>query len=195
MFGLGILKGMGVTLKHFLETYLADVGQFPRRYRADAAAVRQAPRERGLFTVQYPEEKLAVPERFRYLPMLLYEEESGEERCTACGICAKVCPPQCIWIVRAVGEDGKPEPRAEEFCIDVSVCMSCGFCAEFCPFDAIKMDHRYELSSYERHETLVYDKRDLLVSTEYYARTHPTAWAEEEAVRRKKEAARARVKR
>ena len=25
--------------------------------------------------------------------------------------------------------------------------MSCGFCAEICPFDAIKMDHVYELST------------------------------------------------
>ena len=57
---------------------------------------------RGIFTIQYPEEKLPVPEEFRFTPFLVYEEANGEkkERCTSCGICAKVCPPQCIWIVR-----------------------------------------------------------------------------------------------
>jgi len=192
MFGLGVLKGMGVTLKHFVETYVDDVRQFPRRYREDAPAVRQRPGERGIFTVQYPEEKLNIPERFRYLPFLLRDEETGKHRCTACGICAKVCPPQCIWIVQATREDGRRKPEAEEFYIDMSICMSCGFCTEYCPFDAIKMDHDFELSTYERHQTLLYDKEKLTRSTAYYAETHPTAWAEEEAIRRAKEEAKAR---
>jgi len=64
--------------------------------------------------------------------------------------------------------------------------MSCGFCAEYCPFDAIKMNQEFELSSYERHESWLYDMDDLLVSTAYYAKTHPQAWAAEEEVRRKK---------
>jgi NADH-quinone oxidoreductase subunit I len=188
MWGSGILKGLGVTLGHFLRAYLADARGFPRRYRADAQAVRQTPRERGLFTIQYPEEKRAMPERFRFLPMLLYDADTGEMRCTACGICARVCPPQCIWIVRAVGEDGKALRTPAEFSIDTSLCMSCGLCAEFCPFDSIKMDHRYELSSYEREESWIYGLERLLVSTEYYAQTHPTAWAEEEERRQKKAA-------
>ena len=41
-----------------------------------------------------------MPERFRYIPMLIWDTENNEDLCTACGICAKVCPPQCIWIVR-----------------------------------------------------------------------------------------------
>ncbi len=27
--------------------------------------------------------------------------------------------------------------------------MNCGFCAEYCPFDAIKMDHDFDIASYE----------------------------------------------
>jgi len=45
----------------------------------------------GIFTVQYPEEKLPVPEEFRYIPFLLYDElEDGthQDRCTSCGICS-----------------------------------------------------------------------------------------------------------
>jgi NADH-quinone oxidoreductase subunit I len=183
MFGLGVLRGMAVTLKHFVDSYIDDIGQFPRRYREDANAVHQLPHERGMFTVQYPEERLAVPERFRFLPFLLWDTEVDNIRCTSCGICAKVCPPQCIWIVRGTKPDGKPKPEPEEFYIDVSVCMSCGFCAEYCPFDAIKMDHVFELSDFERHDTLVYDLKDLTKTTDYYAETHPIAWAEEQAAK------------
>ena len=39
------------------------------------------------------------------------------------------------------------------------------------------MDHNFELSNYERHQTHIYSLQDLLVSSEYYAKTHPDAWA------------------
>ena len=33
---------------------------------------------RGIFTIQYPEEKLPVPEEFRFIPFLVYEvKEDG----------------------------------------------------------------------------------------------------------------------
>lgn len=191
MNGLGIARGMLITLWHFLLTYAEDLKRFPRRYRKDAASVHQTAAMRGVSTVQYPEERLQVWERFRSFPVLIYEAATGEARCTACGICAKVCPPQCIWIVRAKGPDGRPKPQPDEFTIDISICMSCGFCAEFCPFDAIKMDHRYELSAYERMETYIYNKKDLLVSSDYYAQIRPLAAAEEDEARRKKAEAKA----
>ncbi len=187
MFGFGVLRGMMVTLKHFVETYTED----PKRIKARALtpdAVRQTPNDsKGLFTVQYPEEKLAIPERFRFYPMLIVDADTGQDWCTSCGICAKVCPPQCIWILRGTKPDGKPKPEPEEFYIDTSICMQCGYCAEFCPFDAIKMNHDYELSTYERHESAIYNKDILSVTTTYYARTHPRAWAEEAAARDAKE--------
>ncbi len=140
----------------------------------------------GLFTVEYPDERLPVYERFRVLPVLIYDEEDGNVRCTSCTICAKVCPPQCIWMVQAEN-DGKPVALAEEFFIDMDVCMNCGLCAEYCPFDAIKMDQNFELSNYERHQTHIYSLQDLLVSSDYYARTHPEAWdSPEEVVERSK---------
>jgi NADH-quinone oxidoreductase subunit I len=116
----------------------------------------------------------------------------GVERCTACGICSKVCPPQCIWIVRGTTPEGKPKPQAAEFYIDIDICMNCGYCAEFCPFDAIKMDHDYELADYERHTSHVYDVKKLLKSTTYYSKIHPQDWAREEADRKAKEAAKAK---
>ena len=137
MYGLGILKGLGVTLKHFFETYLDDIRWKGKRYYTpEGIAHRMSHKTTGIFTVQYPEEKLPVPEEFRYIPFLIYEEkEDGtrETRCTSCGICAKVCPPQCIWITRTTDPTtGRPVPDPAEFYIDIDICMSCGFCAEYC---------------------------------------------------------------
>ena len=67
-------------------------------------------------------------------------------------------------------------PLPEDFYIDMDVCMNCGLCSEYCPFDAIKMDHNFELSNYERHQTHIFNLQDLLVSSEFYAKTHPEAW-------------------
>ena len=104
MYGKGIVQGMLVTFKHFIDTYLDDIKWLGRRYYTDEGVQhRSSVDTRGIFTVQYPEEKLPVPEEFRYIPFLLYdvdEEGNHQDRCTSCGICAKVCPPQCIWIVR-----------------------------------------------------------------------------------------------
>jgi NADH-quinone oxidoreductase subunit I len=196
MYGLGILKGLGVTLKHFLETYVDDVRRLASRSdKAEALAVRQGSRARGVFTVQYPEEKLPVPEEFRFIPFLVYDEgPDGEQaiRCTSCGICAKVCPPQCIWIERTSDPaTGRPVPAPKDFFIDIDICMNCGLCAEYCPFDAIKMDHDYELASYDRHARHIFDKERLLKSAAYYASIRPTNNAREEAARREKEAAKA----
>lgn len=185
MFGSGLLKGLGITLKHVRDTFTDDAQKTPSRYEgmveqaANRRVIKQPLSQEGILTVQYPEEKRLVPERFRYIPMLLFDTETNEDRCTACGICAKVCPPQCIWIVRDM-KDGKPIPRPAEFFIDATVCMSCSFCVEFCPFDAIKMNHDYELASFERYPNLVYDKAELTVPLEYYAALWPTQFAAEQ---------------
>ena len=193
MFGSGLLKGLGVTLKHFNETFIDDRKKVPSRY-VDSIQLDEKRRllhqpayQEGLLTIQYPEEKRLLPERFRFIPMLLWDTEKGEDRCTACGICAKVCPPQCIWIVRDSDERGKPVSRPAEYYIDAAVCMSCSFCVEFCPFDAIKMNHDYELAVYDRYPQLVYDKEELTVPIEYYAALWPTQYEQEEIARKEKE--------
>jgi len=193
MYGKGILKGLGVTLKRFINTYVDDIAWMGRRYfKPEGIAHRSSKDARGIFTIQYPEEKLPTPEEFRYVPFLVYDEGEGGEkevRCTSCGICAKVCPPQCIWIVRTSDpKTGKPVPVPAEFYIDADICMNCGFCAEYCPFDAIKMDHDYEIASYDRN---VYNMEKLLKSAEYYANIRPENAAREYEARREKEAAKA----
>lgn len=215
LFPFGTLKGMWIVLRRFFRSYPNDIqenvkaGSLFRASSPEVASERASVNQKGLITVEYPEVKLKPPENFRFIPFLVYEpvtdsagkpivdavtgkEEIGVERCTACGICAKVCPPQCIWIVRAMGEDGKPKPKAAEFYIDIDVCMNCGMCAEFCPFDAIKMDNDYELAGFERHVNHIFDLPTLMKSTTYYESIKPTDYAAEEAARKAKEEAKAK---
>ncbi len=196
MYGKGIVKGLLVTLKRFFETYADDIKQGKKRYYTEeGVAYRSSPETRGLFTVQYPEEKLPVPEEFRFIPFLVYDEkEDGEQvvRCTSCGICTKVCPPQCIWIERTTDPKTKrPVPEPKNFYIDVDICMNCGLCAEYCPFDAIKMDHDYELAVYDRHVNNIYDKEKLLKPASYYAEIRPLNYEREEKARAEAAAAKA----
>jgi NADH-quinone oxidoreductase subunit I len=57
--------------------------------------------------------------------------------------------------------------------------MNCGYCAEFCPFDAIKMDHDYELASYDRTSNHIYDKARLSKEFSYWKSIAPTTAVEE----------------
>jgi NADH-quinone oxidoreductase subunit I len=187
MYGTGILRGLGITFKHFVQSYVDDLRYGMRKYShgQDNFAMRQGPSARGSYTVQYPDEKLAVPERFRFVPFLVVndydaEEDPGKDWCTSCGICAKVCPPQCIWIVRSTDpETNRPVPEPEAFFIDIDICMNCGFCAEYCPFDAIKMDHDYELASYDRTTAHIHDKAHLSKEFSYWKKIAPTTAYEE----------------
>ena len=203
--GLGVLKGMSITFRHFVQSYLSGrkeqpvlAGDLPHEVSVAGLRGGMPTGTSGLITIQYPEQKLPVPERFRYLPFLVYNEDPQDPRaqfdgvrCTACGICSKVCPPQCIWIRQAKGADGKARAVPAQFTIDASICMSCGFCAEFCPFDAIRMDHEFEMSSYERRHSWVLTLQELLHPESYHAAIHPAGYREEVEARRAKEAAKA----
>jgi NADH-quinone oxidoreductase subunit I len=193
VYGTSVLKGLLYTLKTFIETYVEDFRRLSGKGQPENGLRSYS---EGVVTVQYPETQMpigATYERFRVLPMLIYDQqESGEKdiRCTSCGICAKVCPPQCIWIVQQTDDSGKPVPKPEEFFIDTSVCMNCGLCSEFCPFDAIKMDHKFALTvTDQRRENYLYDMEKLLVPAEYYASVRPQASAAEDEARRKEEEA------
>jgi NADH-quinone oxidoreductase subunit I len=66
--------------------------------------------------------------------------------------------------------------------------MNCGFCAEYCPFDAIIMDHDFEIASYERN---VYNMEKLLKPASYYRQIRPENYKRNEDERKAKEAAKA----
>jgi len=196
MYGKGIIKGLLVTGKRFIDTYVDDLAWLlrgkKRYYSEEGIKHRSSSDTKGIFTIQYPEERLIAPEEMRYVPFLVYDEKpdgTKEQRCTSCGICAKVCPPQCIWIVRSNDPNtGRPIPEPTEFYIDADICMNCGFCAEYCPFDAIIMDHDFELASYGRS---VYNMEKLLKPASYYKSIRPKQYELNEAERKAKEAAKA----
>ena len=166
MLGEGIVKGMAVTAKNFVGSYVS--------------------KER-LTTVQYPEERLPQKEAARNFPFLVFDgkDEHAGLRCVACQICEKECPPQCIYIVKSEGKKpdymGKPQFYPKIFDIDISVCMSCQICVEVCPFEAIKMDKVFELSKRERFDALLLRKNDLEKSNSYYHEIHPVEAAEVDA--------------
>jgi polyferredoxin len=74
---------------------------------------------------------LAVVNRFRafkWAPLLhLYKVE---EKCTKCGICKRVCPPQVVEVYEKKG--GR---------IETSMCVLCLRCVEMCPYeDCLKLE-------------------------------------------------------
>ncbi|HUD13730.1 MAG TPA: 4Fe-4S dicluster domain-containing protein [Terracidiphilus sp.] len=166
MLGEGILKGLGETARNFAGSFVS----------ADR-----------LTTIQYPEERAAPIEATRDFPFLVYDGADWQAgmRCVACQICEKECPPKCIYIVKSTDKKpdalGKPQIYPTRFDIDISVCMSCQICVEVCPFEAIKMDTEFELSTTDRFGGLLYDKKELAKSNDYYHKIHPTEAAEVDA--------------
>ena len=68
--GLGLIKGLWVTFRRMLDTYLVDLQWRGRRYRSpEGLQDRLSYKTRGVFTIQYPEEKQPSPENFRLHPL------------------------------------------------------------------------------------------------------------------------------
>lgn len=109
-------------------------------------------------TIEYPEEKREYSPRFRGLPSLRSDPETGEALCVACGLCARICPTTCLEMNVLPSEEGDRE--LGEFILRSGRCMFCGLCAQVCPVDAITMSSEYELSVLER-DGLVYTKTEL----------------------------------
>src|SRR3954454_8672871 len=136
MLGSGIARGMLTTLWHF----------------CFAKSV----------TVQYPEERVELPPWTRGRPRLIYDTDSGDLRCTACGACALACPVDVIKIEQhpAVGK-GKILDR---FDLDMGGCIECALCVEACPFRAIVMAPDFEFGAYDREQSLVFNMHELRIA-------------------------------
>jgi NADH-quinone oxidoreductase subunit I len=159
MFGSGIIKGLSVTLKHFLESYLEDLRRFPKRYRPDDFDAPPKLGQRGFFTMQYPEEKMRMYPRYRGSLMQVRDPETGDHKCTACGLCARVCPHGCITVDTERDDAGKR--RLKSFVVTLEDCIVCGLCVESCAFDALEMSHIYDNATYDK-ASLTYDLERLL---------------------------------
>ncbi len=111
-------------------------------------------------TIQYPEQPVYLPPRYRGR-IVLTRDPDGDERCVACNLCAVACPVSCISLQKAERDDGRWYP--EFFRINFSRCIFCGMCEEACPTSAIQLTPDFELAEYHRQD-LVYEEQDLLIA-------------------------------
>ena len=114
-YGLGIAKGMMVTLRNLV---------------------------RKPVTVQYPEQRVAQHHRFRGEDFVWYEERCTG--CASCakycpqGIIKIVTAPS-----GEMTQEGE-KYKLEVFDIEIARCMFCGLCVEACPYDALHMGSGFE---------------------------------------------------
>ena len=127
-----IVRGMSITLRYL---FLAPV------------------------TVQYPFERVPMYPRYRGMHFL-ERYEDGTERCVCCGLCAKACPADCIYMEPSETSDGVMFAKIYE--INLLRCIYCGLCEEACPEEAVFLGKEYEFSNYTR-ESFVAIKESLLV--------------------------------
>jgi len=100
-------------------------------------------------TVQYPDERLPIPTRYRGIHYL------EQEKCIECLACARACPIDCIEMDAV--RHGK-ELEWVSFTLDYQKCMFCELCVYPCPKDCIHMGTEYAFVSFDRSEF----KHDLL---------------------------------
>jgi NADH-quinone oxidoreductase subunit I len=134
-FGLGLLKGMRVTLKHLFKHNTV---------------------------IQYPDVKQDLPARTRGVIAL---KEENCTVCMLCAReCPDWCiyidshkeelPPK--------REGGRKRKRnvLDRFAIDYALCMYCGICVEVCPYDALFWSREFEYAEYDIRE-LTHEKERL----------------------------------
>jgi NADH-quinone oxidoreductase chain I len=109
-------------------------------------------------TVEYPDVKRPMSNRFRGMPSLRADPTTGEALCVACGLCARICPTACLEMHVVPSEEGDRE--LGEFILRSGRCLFCGMCAQVCPVDAITMSKEYELAVLER-DGMIYTKTEL----------------------------------
>jgi len=103
-------------------------------------------------TIRYPFQRREMPPRYRGLLVVRRDPETGDVKCTACGLCERICPARAITI-EAEGKGKERRPR--EYKVDYGRCMFCRLCVEECPFEALAMTGEYEYAVYNRDGLVV----------------------------------------
>lgn len=137
-----VLKGMGITIRHAAKSVFS-----------------------GVPTIQYPEEVRPRTKIWRGLHVLKRDDE-GRERCTACGLCAVICPAEAITMTAAERTKDEMDLYREEkyasvYEINMLRCIFCGLCEEACPKSAIYLTDRL-VPVEENRGSFVYGKDKLV---------------------------------
>ena len=138
VFFVEIIRGLALTLKHLLSPAV---------------------------TRQYPEEKLEPVPGARGLHALTRDEKTGEAKCVGCGLCAAMCPSNCIHIYTS--EDDEHRKIVDRYEVDTLRCVFCALCVEACPYGAVVLTPHFEYSGYSRSE-FYYTKEKLLHNWDTY---------------------------
>ena len=134
----GLLRGMSVTLRNFF---------------------------RRAVTKQYPEEPMALLERFRGRLFL------DPNICTGCTMCEQACPNGALVMVPAGEISNTAHPQNEYHIfprVDIAMCTYCGWCEDACPTSAIRHTQQFELARYDRLH-FIYSPEALSMSEEALA--------------------------
>ena len=167
MYGIGMVKGLVVTMKNVvLPGRMFTLHQYPDRRigllglakNAETNVISYSLKEpkmalKALVGLATVEDRLPQHSRFRGQEFSWYED-----RCTGCASCAKYCPLGIIRIVTHPSGEAMEEGdkyAIDVFDIDMGRCMFCGLCVEACPYDAIHMGSGFEEGTYRRSDLVV----------------------------------------
>ncbi|WDF69526.1 4Fe-4S binding protein [Sphingobacterium oryzagri] len=152
---LTAVKGLTLTVRHLFAA---------RKSRAilDVRDENYFKQQEGVATVQYPKERMPIPEVARY------QLEVEIDDCIVCDLCAKACPVDCIDIQaikspEAIGKTSDGSVKRlypAKFDIDMAKCMYCGLCTVVCPTECITMTNQYDRTT-QKLTDLIYGFSDM----------------------------------
>src|SRR6266702_1252252 len=126
--GVGLMKGLMVTLKHLLSRSI---------------------------TQQYPDERPDLPPRSRGVIALKQENCTVCYKCSReCPDWCIYIDAHKETHEPAGGGRARSVKVLDRFAIDYSLCMYCGICVEACPFDALFWSPEFEYAEYDIRELL-----------------------------------------
>lgn len=142
-----VWQGMSITFKHLKDarkSHSASNVQDKNYFLQDT----------GIVTLQYPYEKLPVPDHGRY------QLHNEMDDCIVCDKCAVICPVDCIDIepikssepIGTTSDGSVKRLYAAKFDIDMAKCCFCGLCTSVCPTECLTMTNQYDFSVYNVKE-------------------------------------------
>jgi len=177
---LTAVKGLFLTVRHLFAAR-------KKRGTIDIRDENYFEEQQGVTTVQYPKEKMPIPEVARYQLHVEIDD------CIVCDLCAKACPVDCIDIQsikspEAIGKTSDGSVKRlypAKFDIDMAKCMYCGLCTVVCPTECITMTDQYDKTTPHLSD-LIYEFSDM---TEEEVAKRKEEWtrfqAEKEAAKKK----------